>query len=355
MAGKNVITPALAFLTACVAFSEGSPVQVQETQIAKTKADSGERWETVETQRFGPIWVDRVTYRSGNLSVVGQICRPVAPGRHPVIVFNHGGAAGLASEWKGGGMCRNLAKKGLVVVQSSYRGEDGSDGKVEVSNGEVDDVIEMVRIVRTKDYVAPDKVVMMGISHGGAITMLAVAKGLRVKAAASLAGPADWGAMYENWQDVIKNGPEHKAVGLRKVTDLMNDVTGGPAARFPKVYQQRSPLHSADKIAKSGIPVMLTTGTDDDTVPPREGCQMMHRIGDLEAYYIDMQGNVLEGPGRNCEDLPIEWNSDPLPEKWDAKRYLLLVRDMEHSVNKKDSARLMAPTLLFLKAHLESD
>ena len=128
-------------------------------------------WASVETTKeTGSAIIERVSYSSSGLRIWGEVCRPAQAGPHRVLVFTHGGFSGITDAfgitWEGG-TCEALAESGWVVLASSYRGEDGSDGKIEVCLGEVDDVLEMTRIGLDQPYADPSRVAVLGGSHGG--------------------------------------------------------------------------------------------------------------------------------------------------------------------------------------------
>ena len=49
----------------------------------------------------------------------------------PGLIFNHGGVSGVTEGTRA--LCRRLAKQGFVVFAPSYRGEDDSEGEIEVA------------------------------------------------------------------------------------------------------------------------------------------------------------------------------------------------------------------------------
>src|SRR5262245_45574824 len=167
-------------------------------------------WESVtRTTDSASLIIEKVAYRSNGLRIFGQVCRPASAGPHPVMVVNHGGFAGLGDEWNGG-VCRQTASQlGYVVVESSYRGEDGSEGTIELCLGEVDDVLRMLEIVLAQPYADRRRVVMWGGSHGGCITTRAFQRGAPVHAAVDVFGPTDAAATYAFWQAQVNAGSPH--------------------------------------------------------------------------------------------------------------------------------------------------
>src|SRR5688500_11418992 len=60
-------------------------------------------WTSVEvTKTTDKAIIEKVRYKSGALTVFGQVCRPREPGKRKVLVWTHGGFGGLGAEWNGG-------------------------------------------------------------------------------------------------------------------------------------------------------------------------------------------------------------------------------------------------------------
>src|SRR5262245_2244101 len=99
-------------------------------------------FETIQVLlRDQQVSAEKVAYQSGDLRVIGEVCRPVAPGHYPIFMINHGGWGGLGSEWTPQvSACVALARLGYFVIEPSYRGEDGSAGVIELCAGEAADV-----------------------------------------------------------------------------------------------------------------------------------------------------------------------------------------------------------------------
>ena len=179
--------------------ADGAAVDSPTLADAARQDGSPQTWESIGLLAdHGTYRVERVSYRVGGLLVWGQICRPTADGAWPVLIFDHGGFDGLGAEWDGS-LCAG-AQNGLVIAASSYRGEDGSDGSVEVCLGEVDDVLTLASIVRRKPYADGARLAVLGGSHGGCITLRAIERGFDAVAAADLFGVTDWAGAYAYWQ-----------------------------------------------------------------------------------------------------------------------------------------------------------
>jgi len=136
-----------------------------------------------------PIKTRQFSYNSNGLSINALMCYPNVKGKYPIIMLNHGGVTGIGS-----GMaeyCERLAKRGFVVFASSYRGEDDSEGEIELAKGEVDDVLNLLELAKRYDFVDKERIGMVGFSHGGIITMLACERSNEIDAAVEHFAPYD--------------------------------------------------------------------------------------------------------------------------------------------------------------------
>lgn len=260
-------------------------------------------WLETTTLEAGSVVVERVAYRSGSLRVYGEVCRPLAPGPAPVIVWLHGGFAGLGDGERA--FCRGAAAGGYVVATPSYRGEDGSDGDVEVCLGEVDDAQAMIAVLRTAPYVAADRLAVIGASHGGCIALALAVREPSLKAAVDLYGPSDWSSLATWWQAQIDGGePFCAAVGAsttacesvhRDLRDRLVTATGGTPTTAAAAYVARSP---AARVGQLDVPLLIIHGEDDWFVTLDQSCEV--RL-------------ALEAAGRAAQAWFLDPSLQPLP------------------------------------------
>lgn len=302
-------------------------------------------WESaVTTTDDGSIVIQKVTYRSQGMKIFGQVCRPAGTGPFPLIVENHGGLSGLPG-WNGGS-CAAAARAGYIQVESSFRGQDGSDGYIELCAGEVDDALTMLEIARTMPEVDQDRVVMWGTSLGGCVTTRALQRGARVKAAASVFGITNMRAEYEFWRRQITTGAG-PTVQYQMLVDTANAGIGGSPDDYPEEYQLRSPIeHLADLPA--GVPFLMTHGVEDQMVPPSQSCDLAHRLT-VSGHHYDEQHQLLATTPTGCESM---WTPNMAPVAgWPATRYLL-VYDGAHTLAGANAAAMDADLQSFLKTQL---
>jgi dienelactone hydrolase len=291
-------------------------------------------WETVEQTSSEPgVVIERVRYRSGDLSIEGQVCRPDGPGPYPVMIWNHGGFQGLGGFDRPSGVCAKAARSGGVVAASSYRGENGSDGKVEVCAGEVDDVLALLAVIRAQPYVDTKRIAMVGVSHGACITARAVERGAPIRVAVAYATPSDWA---EEWRFLNRRTASSSTKGPLKAihADLLDSIEkamGGTPEEVPEEYARRSPLTYAEEIAKWDGDLLLMHGVADAIVPPRQTCDLADALGEFTAFRFTTAGKVDDRPPPACGKVSFSGPPGP-PSDFPERRYVLMYDDAGHAV-----------------------
>jgi dienelactone hydrolase len=307
-------------------------------------------WESVtRTTDSQSVIIEKVTYRSNGLRIVGQVCRPPSAGAHPVMIVNHGGFAGLGDEWNGGVCRQTAAQLGYVVAESSYRGEDGSEGSIELCLGETDDVLRMIDIVLAQPYADRRRVVMWGGSHGGCITTRAFQRGAPVQAAADVFGPNDAAATFAFWQAQVAAGSPHTAA-YQELIDIARRATGGTPSQVPQAYVQRSPVAFAADLARRSEPFMVVHGVQDPLIPVRESCLLASRAGGFGAWHVTANPliSVPTAP-EGCEGFSLAWSATPRPVgSWPASRYLLIYDTAGHDFEGLGGVAMVTDVVSFL-------
>lgn len=200
------------------------------------------------------VTVQKLLYTSEGLQVSGMLFVPPTPTgvRRPVVIFCHDGISGISREHRLSSL--RLAKAGYVVFAPSYRGEDDSQGQVEVAKGEVDDALAAIDLMSSVPEADPNRIAMAGASHGALVSVLAAARDPRIKAVVSAYGVLD---IYE-WWDYLKRA--HK-LGNDAVT--RRTYGDGPKAR-PQSFAMR---HALNVVPELKCPVLVLQGKKDDIVP----------------------------------------------------------------------------------------
>jgi dienelactone hydrolase len=108
-----------------------------------------------------------VTYRSDEIALKGDLCKPDGNGLFPAVIYNHGGAG--AVEGAPDRTCEALAQEGYVGFSPIRRATRRLDGHL-------DDVMAAVKYVQGLPFVDPQRIGMIGFSRGGLLTFQAAAR-----------------------------------------------------------------------------------------------------------------------------------------------------------------------------------
>ena len=217
------------------------------------------RFEIIEREFVDDVEQAYVKYPSGDLMVTGWLfVHPFSEDDvEPGLIFNHGGVSGVTEGTRA--KARWLAKQGFVVFAPSYRGEDDSEGEIEIAVGEVDDVVAAVLELRKHPGIVSDRFVMLGTSHGALISVKAAARpelcGV-VRAVVPAYGVMD---IYTWYQYLLDNDFDVRdPLSLRIYGD-------GPQDR-PEAFAKRHALNFLDDLCPT-TPLFVVQGALDRIVP----------------------------------------------------------------------------------------
>jgi dipeptidyl aminopeptidase/acylaminoacyl peptidase len=207
-----------------------------------------------------------VTYMSDGLKVKAKLFWPEGKGPFPGVIYNHDGVKGLSTSTLA--RCQELAQKGYAVIAPTYRGEDGSEGKIEVAQGEVNDVLNALNLFGKLPRVDPKRVAFVGTSHGALVSLLAATKTDKVKALVFGYGVVD---IYR-WFDYLK---ESKQLGEDALTQ---QVYGKGPEDKPENFRIR---HALTVLPNLRIPVLILQGDKDKIVPLEQGQILQTKLTQL--------------------------------------------------------------------------
>lgn len=263
--------------------------------------------------RSADVDVFAIRYASERLVVRGRLYWPARAGRPPslpaaprgadrvgprmpAVLFNHDGISGIGRATSR--RAAELAAEGFVVLAPSYRGEDGSEGTVEVAAGEVRDVLSAARLLMTFKAVDGQRLGCVGMSHGALIGVLAAERSRMFRAVVAAYGVMDIVAWWEWLQR--KHMPTDDPLSRR--------IYGrGPQDR-PQAFRARSAVVGA---ASLHAPLLLLQGQDDAIVPPEQAQRMAHVLTllrkphRLRVYPGARHGFLVHG-GTTPDDPPAE-------------------------------------------------
>lgn len=195
-----------------------------------------------------------LTYRvPGGPAVEGFLLRPhELADPAPLLVFNRGGM-GPSEALRPpllGWLCGLARRGGYVAVAAQYRGAAGGGGVDELGGRDLDDVLALARWGRGQPGVQDAPPYMLGVSRGGGMTYMAIARGLRLAAAAVVGAPTDLGSLHEGF------GPVRRR--------RMERVLGGTPAEAPEAYRLRSAEAWPERLR---VPLLVLHGGRDPIIP----------------------------------------------------------------------------------------
>jgi len=139
----------------------------------------------------GAMKEERVTFRSGDLTLEGMIAYPDGAGPHRAAVVCH------PHPLYGGSMYNNvvdavleaLHARGFATLRFNFRGVGQSEGEFDNGKGEADDAIAAIHFLTAQKGVRADGAVLAGYSFGAMTAVRAAASVEEVAAIVAVALP----------------------------------------------------------------------------------------------------------------------------------------------------------------------
>ena len=250
------------------------PVQPGPRDFERAIRQQRETDEVWRDASAGVMRMDKIQYRSraGDLDIPAFVFQPLGshgPRTLPAIVWVHENIRGHLYEHFVP-YVRSAVSQGYVVIAPEYRGSIGY-GKafydaIDYGGAEVDDVVTAVSVLRTRyPGVDPARIGIIGWSHGGLISLLAVFRNpASFKAAAAIV------PVTNLFQRLAWKGEER----LRAAIDPQNRLGGRPADRR-QVYRDRSPLFHVDALE---IPLLVHIAENDEDVNIEEALPLIDAL-----------------------------------------------------------------------------
>ena len=207
--------------------------------------------------------------RDGKFTISAYVYVPnnIAPtGKFPAIVSIHGGPA---SQFVDGfdPLIQYVVNQGYLVIAPNYRGSSGYGKEFlqanyrDLGGSDLNDVLDAAGWIKKSPFVDPKKLVVMGASYGGYLTMMALTKAPDMWAAGVAIVP------FVNWTTELANiDPNMRQTDIA----IMGDPVGNKA-----LYADRSPINFIDRIK---APLLLLAGGNDPRCPASEAQQVAAAI-----------------------------------------------------------------------------
>jgi dipeptidyl aminopeptidase/acylaminoacyl peptidase len=212
----------------------------------------------------------------------------------PALVYVHGGPTSQTVNLFNRGI-EYLVNQGYLVIAPNYRGSTGYGKEFQQANlfdmggGDLQDVLAAADWIKRSAYVDPKKLVIMGGSYGGYMTMMAVTK-----------APEVWGAgvaivPFVNYFTEVQNEDP--------VLREMDLATMGDPVKNKALWEDRSPIFFVDRIK---APLLILAGGHDPRCPKSESQQVADAIR-KRGGVVDLK--IYEDEGHGFSRVPNQIDS----------------------------------------------
>jgi dipeptidyl aminopeptidase/acylaminoacyl peptidase len=230
----------------------------------------------------GVVDYQKITFRSriGDMDIPAYVYQPLekrGPKGHAAMVWAH---SGVHSDW-GVHMwpfVKEAVERGYVIIVPEYRGSTGygEEHYKEIDYGgyEVDDVMTGYDwMVENLPHVDPERVGIMGWSHGGLITILAISREDH-PFQAGVANVPVTNLIYR----LSSSGP-----GYQRIHATQKRVEGLPFEKR-EIYMERSPYYQVDYLT---TPLQVSLATNDRDVTFAEASPLVYKLRALHPTITD--------------------------------------------------------------------
>ena len=239
--------------------------------VAKAATDS-----ILAAHSKGAYDFQKITYKSSadGMDVPAYLFTPLkkrgAKG-HAAMVWVHGGVHGDWNELMLPFVVEAV-QRGYVIVTPDYRGSTGHGAAhynaIDYGGKELDDVASAVDYLKSLPFVDPDRIGIMGWSHGGFITAhLAMRKVTPFKAAAAIVPVTN-----------LVFRLSYKGPGYQRSYSTQPTLEGLPFEKRDE-YIKRSPLYHVEDL---NIPILVHVATNDEDVNYVEDQQLVWKLRALK-------------------------------------------------------------------------
>ncbi len=295
-------------------FSQSSIYNINQVEIKKTYKEISPlgkyRYDSLsyEKARNQKEYVfETFNYKSDGLEISGYLCRSKKTNNKkiPVIIYNRGGTGnfGKLSEEDLPDFYA-LAKEGFAVYASNYRYIDKLGAIDEFGGDDINDVLNLYRIIKKIDYIDDQNIFMLGVSRGGLMTYKSLTK-INLNAAAVLGGVANF-----------KNLTDERPIFLTGWTDLSEDLNYKGLKNILQNFEQnkeeylneRSAIKWANKI---NTPLYILHSRQDGRVPVKGAIELVQQLNSFDKEYkfkiYDRKSHSLPYSKFNSFEEIIRW------------------------------------------------
>lgn len=287
-------------------WADHDPLRDHERDIrAKARTDS-----IYAARTAGAIDYRKITYRSkvGDLDIPAYLFQPSkkrGPRGHAAMIWVHGGLHGNWSE-NMFPFVREAVERGYVIIAPEYRGSTGYGKEfhnaIDYGGYEIDDVMTAYDwMVANLPHVDPERVGIMGWSHGGYITLHSVLREVHPFKAAVAQVPVTNLIFRLSYK-----GPSYQR------NFATQQRIGGLPFEKRDLYVERSPYYHVEKLK---IPLLVHVATNDEDVNFEEASMLIWALRALKPdlaetkIYVDPPGG--HGFARRVNPQTLEREDTP--------------------------------------------
>jgi dipeptidyl aminopeptidase/acylaminoacyl peptidase len=186
--------------------------------------------------------------------------------KYPAIVYIHGGPASQSMDGFNR-FVQYMNNQGYVVIAPNYRGGTGygkeflEGNRHDAGGEELNDVVGAAEFIQRTGFVDSTKLIVMGGSYGGYLTMMAVTRHPEMWAAGVPIVP------FVNWFTEFENEDPQ----LQEYDKLFM----GDPVKDKALWEDRSPINFLDRVK---APLLILAGANDPRCPQNESQQIANAI-----------------------------------------------------------------------------
>jgi dipeptidyl aminopeptidase/acylaminoacyl peptidase len=187
-------------------------------------------------------------------------------GTYPAVVYIHGGPASQSVD-NFNRFIQYINNQGYLVIAPNYRGGTGYGRDFQEANRhdaggeELNDVVGAAEFIRRTGFVDPAKLIVMGGSYGGYLTMMAVTRHPELWAAGVPIVPfVNWFTEFENEDPQLQESDR---------------LFMGDPVKDKALWEDRSPIHFINRVK---APLLILAGANDPRCPQTEAQQVAEAI-----------------------------------------------------------------------------
>ncbi len=208
--------------------------------------------------------------------IPGDLYRPRTSGPHPAVLLIHGGGwTGGDGRWQMEPIARQLAQRGYVVLNVTYRMAPKFHYPAPVED--MRQAVNWLRQHAAEERIDPDRIAAYGYSAGGYLAAMVAFK----------TDPVD-----SHIRAVVAGGTPSN-LAFYPGGDLVPQFLGGTREEIPQVFHDASPVNY---IGPDSPPTFVYNAVDDKLVPPEHAWAMIHALQDNgvphKSYWIAGRGHI---------------------------------------------------------------